>query len=95
MMKFVVIAIALAVICRMLFRAWPWELWRRSERSQQRAQARSLLGVSRSATREEIVAAHRRLMYDAHPDRGGTAGKVHEIDAARDLLLEHKGGETR
>lgn len=51
------------------------------------ARARALLGVSESATREDIRAAHRRLISAAHPDRGGAQGQAAQLNAARDLLL--------
>ena len=51
-------------------------------------EARSLLGVSRSATEAEIRAAYSRLMRMAHPDRGGTTGLAAQLNAARDRLLK-------
>lgn len=51
------------------------------------AQARALLGVGEAASREEIRAAHRRLIAAAHPDRGGAQGQAARLNAARDLLL--------
>ncbi|TCM18724.1 hypothetical protein EDF56_104256 [Novosphingobium sp. PhB165] len=51
-------------------------------------QARALLGVSEGANREAILEAHRRRVVQVHPDRGGSNEKVHEANAARDLLLE-------
>lgn len=66
---------------------WPWELWRESERSQAEAQARTLLGVDRQASRDSVVEAHRRLITRVHPDRGGSADQVHAANDARDLLL--------
>ncbi|MBS0481914.1 MAG: molecular chaperone DnaJ [Proteobacteria bacterium] len=66
---------------------WPWELWRLSERSQDEAQARALLGLGRDARRDEIIEAHRRLLTRVHPDRGGTSDQVHAAARARDLLL--------
>ena len=76
-----------SVLCKALTGSWPWELWRKSEQSQQEAQARALLGVNREATRSEISEAHRRLLTQVHPDRGGTNEAVHAANAARDLLL--------
>jgi hypothetical protein len=46
------------------------------------------LGVEAGASREEIIAAHRRLTALVHPDIGGTNAAMQEANAARDLLLE-------
>jgi DnaJ homolog subfamily C member 19 len=54
--------------------------------------ARSLLGVGAGAGRDEILAAHRRLVAKVHPDAGGSEGLAAEINAARDLLLKASGG---
>jgi hypothetical protein len=51
-------------------------------------EARSILGVGPDATREEIKAAHSRLMRMAHPDKGGTSGLAAQLNAARDRLLK-------
>jgi len=50
-------------------------------------EARSILGVSVSASPEEIKAAHLRLMRAVHPDKGGTSGLAAQLNAARDRLL--------
>jgi len=93
-MKVVILVLVAGIAFRMLFGSWPWQAWSESEKSQKRAQARALLGVSRSATSDEIIAAHRRAMIAAHPDKGGSPAAVHEIDAARDILLEQTGPKT-
>lgn len=49
--------------------------------------ARRLLGVDRAADEPTIRAAHRRLMAEAHPDRGGSSDEARALNAARDLLL--------
>jgi len=49
--------------------------------------ARQVLGLRAGADEGEIRAAHRRLLAEAHPDRGGSAETSTEINAARDLLL--------
>ena len=66
---------------------WPWEP-KTATRAQAVFRARKLLGVSAAASREEILAAHKRLVAMVHPDRGGSNAQVHEANAARDLLLD-------
>lgn len=66
---------------------WPWEP-KVATRAQAVFRARKLLGVSAATSREEILAAHKRLVAMVHPDRGGSNAQVHEANAARDLLLE-------
>ncbi|HEV2540253.1 MAG TPA: J domain-containing protein [Frateuria sp.] len=43
---------------------------------------RDVLGVPATATRDEIEAAYRRLRSQHHPDRGGDAGRFHQIQKA-------------
>ncbi|HEY3815410.1 MAG TPA: DnaJ domain-containing protein [Caulobacteraceae bacterium] len=51
------------------------------------AQARAILGVSRTAAPSEIKDAYRRLMRAVHPDQGGSPALAAQINAARDRLL--------
>ncbi len=47
-----------------------------------------VLGVPMQANRSEIETAYRRLAMQHHPDRGGDAGEMARINAARDAMLE-------
>ena len=88
MMRLLVIAVVLALACRMLLGKWPWDyLQTRSDGRQRLGRARRLLGVGRKASRSEIREAHRRMAAILHPDRGGSTAKLAEVNAARDLLL--------
>ena len=54
------------------------------------AEARSILGVSSSASAQEIRAAYRAKMARAHPDRGGSHSEAARLTAARDRLLRRR-----
>lgn len=64
---------------------WPWQPKPRPSRAL--VQARAVLGVRQGAGRKAILDAHRRRLAAVHPDRGGSSEQVHEVNAARDLLL--------
>ena len=52
-------------------------------------EARQLLGVGLNASRDEILAAHRRRIAEVHPDRkpGGNDDTAARVNAARDYLI--------
>lgn len=68
--------------------------WGARSRPRQRAtvpsldEARDILGVAPGAGPDEIRAAHRRLVAQVHPDKGGTAYLTQRVNAARDVLLD-------
>lgn len=91
MIKLLLLAGLVSIACKMLAGRWPWELLAADPRKSGEAKARNLLGVSAAARHDEVIEAHRRLIGQVHPDRGGTNEAVHEANAARDLLLARLG----
>lgn len=51
-------------------------------------EARAILGVTSTATAEEIEQAYKLLMQKLHPDRGGNDYLAAQLNRARDRLLE-------
>ena len=52
-------------------------------------EARDILGLDDSASRQDVVDAHRRLMIKMHPDKGGSNYLAAKINAAKEVLLKH------
>ena len=62
---------------------------------EKRAEARAVLGLSEMASAVEVIAAHRRLAFENHPDREpdpslrpAAEDRLKSINAARDTLGE-------
>ena len=93
MLRLLVLAAILSLVCRWVLGRWPWDYLGlgSSTRSTALGRARRLLGVAADANRNDIIAAHKRLVAMVHPDRGGSNEQVHEANAARDLLLDEAG----
>ncbi len=53
-------------------------------------EAAAVLGVPQSASEDEIKAAHKKLIGQLHPDRGGTDYLAAKINDARNLMLKHR-----
>lgn len=54
-----------------------------------RDQAREILGLGSHPTRDEVIAAHRRLMQKVHPDRGGSTFLAQQLNEAKRVLLKN------
>ena len=52
-----------------------------------RSEAADILGIKETATKQEVVAAHRRLMQKVHPDRGGSDALASQINEAKKVML--------
>ena len=90
MMRFLVIAVVVSVLCRWIAGRWPWDFLKPAPtRSQAVFRARKLLDVSADASHAQIIEAHKRLVRQVHPDMGGTNAQVHEANAARDTLIDN------
>ncbi|MEL7189359.1 MAG: J domain-containing protein [Pseudomonadota bacterium] len=88
MLKFAILLGLGVLLYRYAIGQWPWAgLFAKPTRSQAVFNARKLLGVEAGASREDIKAAHKRLIAMVHPDKGGTNAQIHEANDARDLLL--------
>ena len=61
-----------------------------SPRAMTLVEAAAFLGVTPDADIDEIKAAHRKLISQIHPDKGGTDFLAAKINEARDLMLAQR-----
>ncbi len=52
-----------------------------------RSEALKVLGLEQNASESEVRAAHRRLIQQTHPDKGGTSYLAAKINEAKDVLI--------
>ena len=52
----------------------------------------AVLGLTRAASLDEVRGARRRLAFDLHPDRGGDASAMQDLNAAFDACVAHLTG---
>ena len=87
MVRLLFFLLLVSAVVRMATGKWPWQLLSAKPHPDAEDAARTLLGLGRSASQDEIIEAHRNLLIRVHPDRGGSNEAVHQANAARDLLL--------
>ena len=90
--RLLIYLILASVVLRMVTGRWPWQHLASNPDTGEVDAARSLLGLGRTASRDDIIEAHRNLLIRVHPDRGGSSEAVHRANAARDLLLARLAG---
>jgi hypothetical protein len=74
-----------------------WAAYRRAQNTPKPMpveDARRLLGVTESASLDEIRTAHRRLIAKVHPDTGGSAELAERVNVARDTLVAEMNRRT-
>lgn len=54
-------------------------------------EAAAILGVAVDASDDDVRAAHRKLIGQLHPDKGGTDYLASKINDARTIMLEKRG----
>jgi hypothetical protein len=59
-----------------------------SKSTMDRREALEALGLEDGASRDDIVAAHRRLIQRLHPDRGGSTYLAALLNRAKEILLD-------
>jgi len=87
------LGLALTIVAVVLHVAWGgWRPFARGRATgtsgpMTRAEALAVLGLHDGASADDIRAAHRRLILQIHPDRGGTDYLAAKINQAKDVLL--------
>ncbi len=50
--------------------------------------ALAILGLEKPYTREDVIAAHKRIMQNLHPDKGGSDFLAAQVNTAKSVLLK-------
>jgi hypothetical protein len=62
----------------------------KEEQSMTKKEALEILELTGSPSKEDIKAAHHRLMMKIHPDQGGSGYFAAKLNQAKDILLSEK-----
>ena len=53
-------------------------------------EAALILGVREMAQEDKILAAHRKMMFNNHPDNGGSTYLATKVNEAKEMLVKNK-----
>mmetsp|Transcript_4287 Transcript_4287/g.5723 ORF Transcript_4287/g.5723 Transcript_4287/m.5723 type:complete len:111 (+) Transcript_4287:34-366(+) len=60
------------------------------EKAMTRREAALILGIRESSEEPKILAAHRKMMFNNHPDNGGSTFLATKVNEAKEMLVSNK-----
>ena len=60
------------------------------EKEMTKREAALILGVSQNSVEDKILAAHRKMMFNNHPDNGGSTYLATKVNEAKEMLVKNR-----